>query len=98
MRTVVDPPEGWRYGFPKVLDETQTFRKFLLNNGYPRDMLELAEKHSRYWTEEYDEGDEQSGRKEPPAGTTEEPYREGPVDTEVPTTGDPIQETLPWDD
>lgn len=49
MITMVDPPEGWRYGFPKALDETQTFRKFLLNNGYPRDMLELAEKYSRYW-------------------------------------------------
>lgn len=49
MSIVVDPPEGWKYGFPKVLDETMTFRKFLLNNGYPREMLELAEKHSRFW-------------------------------------------------
>jgi hypothetical protein len=55
MVTMVDPPEGWRFGFPKELDETTTFRKFLLNNGYPRSMLELAERYSRYWNKVEDE-------------------------------------------
>ena len=56
MVIMVDPPGGWRYGFPKVLDETVTFRKFLLNNGYPREDLDLAENYSRYWEDNNAEG------------------------------------------
>lgn len=50
--TVIDPPEGWRYGFPKRLPEgTINFEQWLVMNGYPKDMVPLAVKHSRYWKE-----------------------------------------------
>lgn len=51
---MIDPPKGWRYGFPKpiskeCLESDIEFRKYLVNNGYPDHMLDLAFKHSRYW-------------------------------------------------
>lgn len=53
---IIDPPEGWRYGFPKpVHDEFHTLGSdfdlgsWLIAEGYPEDMIELAVKHSRYW-------------------------------------------------
>ena len=49
---MVDPPEGWRYGFPKRLPEgTVNFGQWLVKNGYPKDMVPLAIKFSRYWKE-----------------------------------------------
>jgi len=48
--TMVDPPEGWRYGFPKQLpDGTVNFQQWLVENGYPKDQVDLAVKYSRYW-------------------------------------------------
>jgi hypothetical protein len=49
---MIDPPGGWRYGFPKPLpDHTPEFdlRQWLIDNGYPEADVELALKHSRYW-------------------------------------------------
>lgn len=51
---VIDPPEGWKYGFPKSLPETYhlpdfNLKEWLLEQGYPEDMLDLALKYSRYW-------------------------------------------------
>ena len=60
--TMFDPPEGWRYGFPKpipqdCLDSEELFRIYLVNNKYPDSMLDLAIKYSRYW-ETDDEADQ----------------------------------------
>lgn len=51
---VVDPPEGWKYGFPKeihpeTLKDERKFKNFLRSSGYPDDMIGLALKYSRYW-------------------------------------------------
>lgn len=37
MKYWVDPPEGWRWGFPKVWDEEVdgTMEEFLKKNNYP---------------------------------------------------------------
>lgn len=48
----IDPPEGWRYGFPKGLPEgfagtDDEIRKFLFENGYPSGQIELALRRSR---------------------------------------------------
>ena len=50
---MVDPPEGWRYGFPKKFDITpgETFAQWLVRRGYPESMLDLALMHSRWWDE-----------------------------------------------
>jgi hypothetical protein len=45
-KILVDPPSGWRYGFPDFLQED--YRQQLINAGYPEEDLELALKHSRY--------------------------------------------------
>ena len=56
MPTYIDPPSGWRYGFPKVLPEgTTDVRQWLIDNGYPEGDIELALSYSRYWTEDGEE-------------------------------------------
>lgn len=49
---MIDPPEGWRYGFPKVLDwdsEQESFSNWLVRNGYPETDVEWAMGHCREW-------------------------------------------------
>ena len=54
-RTIFDPPSGWRYGFPKPLPDNVkgegAMTEWLIAQGYPREMIGLALKHSRYWEE-----------------------------------------------
>lgn len=50
--TVVDPPSGWKYGFPMVLPDGKSYEELLLENGYPTEDIELAMKYSRSWQEE----------------------------------------------
>ena len=34
---MIDPPSGWKYGFPKVLPEDVVdTKKWLVENGYPQ--------------------------------------------------------------
>ncbi len=49
MTVFVDPPEGWRYGFPAVLrgDYTQQLR----DAGYPEKDIPMALRHSRFISE-----------------------------------------------
>lgn len=64
---IVDPPEGWRYGFPKCLMEVphdvgledvvfpkEVYKDLLGFYRYPEEMIDLALKYSRYWIEEFD--------------------------------------------
>ena len=51
---VIDPPEGWMYGFPRavpeeILEDDKLLKGWLVSHGYPEEKLELAMKHSRYW-------------------------------------------------
>lgn len=45
--TMVDPPSGWKYGFPAPLKED--YKQQLLDAGYPEKDIELALTYSRYW-------------------------------------------------
>lgn len=54
---IIDPPSGWRYGFPKILPQelvgnTEALSKWLVSNGYPKEDIELALQYSRYWERE----------------------------------------------
>ncbi len=54
--TIFDPPSGWQYGFPKeipdgILGDEILLKLWLLQQGYPEKLLELACKYSRYWEE-----------------------------------------------
>jgi hypothetical protein len=48
---IIDPPEGWRYGFPKLWDSDvdDNLREFLLHNGYPEKDVDFALKYIRMW-------------------------------------------------
>lgn len=51
--TIVDPPEGWRYGFPApALDN---YEQQLRDHKYPEKDIEFAMKHSRYWEQEVED-------------------------------------------
>jgi hypothetical protein len=51
---MIDPPEGWKYGFPKPVpldvlgNNEETLTEWLLEQGYPENMIELALQYSRY--------------------------------------------------
>lgn len=49
----IDPPSGWKYGFPKIWDsEAQpNVHKFLCDNGYPHELIEDFGSHfyTRHW-------------------------------------------------
>ncbi len=51
---MIDPPAGWRYGFPKPIPEEVTdTTQWLLNNGYPQEEIDRYAEHffCRYWFE-----------------------------------------------
>lgn len=53
---MIDPPSGWKYGFPKVFDcpDDGDMHEWLVNNGYPREEIDKLGKYffCRFWTQE----------------------------------------------
>ena len=55
MMTIIDPPSGWKYGFPKPLpDEVEDVLEWLVSEGYPQSEIDKLGKHfyCRYWETE----------------------------------------------
>ena len=59
---MIDPPEGWKYGFPKpVHEEYHTLgddfdlKRWLIDERYPQKDIDLALKYSRYWEKDLDD-------------------------------------------
>lgn len=58
----VDPPAGWKYGFPKIWDpnkDNKDVYEWIIENGYPRTLAESYKNHFcfRMWeASEHDEG------------------------------------------
>jgi hypothetical protein len=55
MAKMIDPPEGWKYGFPKEIPEDVTdVSGWLVENGYPLEEIAGYGIHfyCRYWDEE----------------------------------------------
>lgn len=52
---VIDPPQGWMYGFPKPVPTFKThgdFVKWMLQQGYPKKLIREGNlEHCRYWSE-----------------------------------------------
>jgi hypothetical protein len=51
---VMDPPKGWRYGFPRVMPseiigDADKIKQWLLSWKYPESELDIALTYSRYW-------------------------------------------------
>jgi len=53
--TIVDPPSGWKHGFPKILKSNESYEDVLRSSGYPESQIPLALQYSRYWTEEVED-------------------------------------------
>jgi hypothetical protein len=42
-RKMIDPPSGWKYGFPKEIPEhVDNTRQWLLDNGYPQHEIDAC--------------------------------------------------------
>lgn len=59
MKVWVDPPSGWKYGFPKVWDKVlhPDFNAWIISEGYPQSLKDYLGKHFyvRQWQVEEDE-------------------------------------------
>lgn len=56
---VIDVPEGWKYGFPKVLPENispEDIDAWIISEGYPQKLIGEYGKHFyyRFWNKEID--------------------------------------------
>lgn len=57
MALYIDPPSGWRYGFPRVIpeDRRDEIEKWLVENGYPQSEIDSLGKYFyvnvRMWEE-----------------------------------------------
>jgi hypothetical protein len=53
---MIDPPSGWKYGFPKALPdpEPDDLIEWMAANGYPKEEIDGLGKHFcfRMWEEE----------------------------------------------
>tara|TARA_R100000687_G_C6427641_1_gene154102 strand:+ start:412 stop:726 length:315 start_codon:yes stop_codon:yes gene_type:complete len=53
----IDPPDGWLYGFPKVIPREineEEVEAWLLDNGYPKGEIDNGGMRYRTWVEETD--------------------------------------------
>jgi len=52
--TFIDPPEGYKHGFPKILPKPfpKNIKTWLVKNGYPKKDVDFAIKYCRMWEEE----------------------------------------------
>lgn len=50
--TIIDPPSGWLYGFPKedTRPDNQTPEEWFLEQGYPQRLIDQGMlNHCRFW-------------------------------------------------
>ena len=60
---MIDPPSGWKYGFPKEVPEAfgpegiENVKNWLVENGYPQKEIDLCGEYffCRYWEQEVEE-------------------------------------------
>lgn len=56
---IIDPPSGWKYGFPKILPKTLPMwglNTWLVEQGYPKEEIDKLGEHfyCNYYTQEED--------------------------------------------
>jgi hypothetical protein len=64
MKTWIDVPSGWLYGFPKEYDSEQDgeFREWLVREGYPQS--ELDRWGDKLWVRSWNDAQQRSERSE----------------------------------
>ena len=54
-KTMIDPPSGWMYGFPKQLPEPppEDYQAWMIQEGYPAELIESLGQYFfvRMWSE-----------------------------------------------
>lgn len=57
MVKMIDPPSGWKYGFPKQLPDPEpvNINQWLVEQGYPQEDIDKLGEYffCRYWEESY---------------------------------------------
>jgi hypothetical protein len=60
---MVDPPSGWKYGFPKPLPDPQPedMVAWYISEGYPQKEIDRYGEHfyCRYWEQEIEEDEDE---------------------------------------
>lgn len=53
-RKMIDPPQGWRYGFPCEFEPWfgETVEQYIIRMGYPSRDAKWAANYCRFWYEE----------------------------------------------
>lgn len=59
MMVLIDPPEGWKYGFPKIYNnhDNKSVEEWLVENGYPQYLVDQGMARYCWFTEILDDGD-----------------------------------------
>jgi hypothetical protein len=55
QQKIIDPPSGWKYGFPKPIpDDVVNVNEWLVKNGYPQREIDSCGAHfyCRFWMSE----------------------------------------------
>ena len=59
MATIIDPPSGWKYGFPKEIPQDRRYDSltWLVEQGYPQEEIDALGEHfyCRYWEQPDDD-------------------------------------------
>jgi hypothetical protein len=58
MKMWIDPPSGWKYGFPKVWEGNGNMTEWLLSEGYPQQEIDSCGDYFfvRQWLVEEENG------------------------------------------
>lgn len=61
MALIIDPPSGWKYGFPKPIPEDRRYDSltWLVEQGYPQSLIDEFGEHfyCRYWSQDDNTGE-----------------------------------------
>ena len=58
-RIWIDPPSGWKYGFPKIKDDDSDTIEWLVKNGYPKEDIDKLGKY--FYTRQWEATDNEIG-------------------------------------
>ena len=53
----VDPPSGWKYGFPKIFDGEGSVNEWLIREGYPASLIKQATDEGWFYTRQWEVND-----------------------------------------
>ena len=58
---MIDPPEGWKYGFPKAYDPDTNvpILEWLVHEGYPQQIIDSYGDH--FYTRKWEAGEDERG-------------------------------------